>query len=329
VDEAQRRERQQAESRRTVLVALAANAAIMVVKAVGGVISGSSALMAEAAHSVADTANEGFLLASLSRSTREPDDAHPFGYGQERFLWAFVAAIGIFVAGAGFSIYQGLEALFVGGEESQFWIAYAILGFGVVAEGISLIRAVRQTRGEAAAQGISLRGHLRHSRDPTTKTVVFEDTAAVSGNVVALAGVALHQLTGSAAWEGVAALVVAGMLIFAAYSLARGASSLLVGQAATAHERREILAVFRERPEVDEVLQLLTMALAPDRLLVAARVDLTGGMDSEQVEDLSTDIDRAVRRRVPTVGEVFIDATDRDRFVRAERPHLGLAVDDA
>src|SRR4051794_4323387 len=131
------RERQHAESRRTVLVALAANAAIMLVKAVGGVISGSSALLAEAAHSVADTANEGFLLASLSRSTREPDDEHPFGYGQERFLWAFVAAIGIFVAGAGFSFYQGLEAIIGGGEESEFWIAYAILGFGIVAEGTS------------------------------------------------------------------------------------------------------------------------------------------------------------------------------------------------
>src|SRR3954471_20698617 len=126
---------QDIESRRTVLVALAANASIMVVKAIGGVVSGSSALMAEAAHSVADTANQGFLLASLSRSTREPDDAHPFGYGQERFLWAFVAAVGIFVAGAGFSFYQGIEALFGGGEESEFWIAYVILGFSVVAEG--------------------------------------------------------------------------------------------------------------------------------------------------------------------------------------------------
>src|SRR3954447_26263081 len=123
------RDRQQAESRRTVLVALAANGAILVVKAVGGVMSGSSALLAEAAHSVADTANEGFLLASLSRSTREPDDEHPFGYGQERFLWAFVAAIGIFVAGAGFSFYQGLEAIIGGGEESDFGIAYAILAF--------------------------------------------------------------------------------------------------------------------------------------------------------------------------------------------------------
>src|ERR687885_2161951 len=204
-------DRQHAESRRTVLVALAA----------GGVVSGSSALMAEAAHSVADTANQGFLLTSLGRSVREPDDDHPFGYGQERFLWAFVAAIGIFVAGAGFSLYQGIEALLGGGEESEFWIAYVILGFALVAEGTSLVRAVRQTRGEAAAQGVSLRGHLRNSRDPTTKTVVFEDSAAVSGNVVAIAGVALHQLTGKSAFEGIAALIVAGMLIVAAWHLAR------------------------------------------------------------------------------------------------------------
>jgi cation diffusion facilitator family transporter len=321
-------ERKHAESRRTVLVALAANAAIMIVKAIGGVVSGSSALLAEAAHSVADTANEGFLLASLARSTREADDEHPFGYGQERFLWAFVAAIGIFVAGAGFSVYQGLEALLSGGEESEYWIAYVILGFGVLAEGTSLLRAVRQTRGEAAAQGVSLRGHLRASRDPTTKTVVFEDTAAVSGNVVAIAGVALHQATGNAQWEGVAALIVAAMLIIAAFSLARDASSLLVGQAATEGERQEILAVFADRPEVEEVLQLLTMALSPDRLLVAARVDLTAGMDSEHVEEISTEIDQAIRERVPTVAEVFLDATDRQRFIEAERRGIGLIAEE-
>jgi cation diffusion facilitator family transporter len=322
------RDRQLAESRRTVRLALVANASIMVVKAIGGVVSGSSALMAEAAHSVADTANEGFLWASLSRSVREADDAHPFGYGQERFLWAFVAALGIFVAGAGFSLYQGLEALLGGGEESRFWIAYAILAFGIVAEGLSLMRAVHQTRGEAAASGVSLRGHVRQSRDPTTKTVVFEDTAAVSGNAVAIAGVALHQATGSAAWEGVAALIVAAMLAVAAFLLARDAGSLLVGRAATVAERRAILAVFAERPEVEDVLQLLTMALAPDRLLVAARIDLRGGLDSEHIEEVSTDIDRAIRERVPTVAEVFLDATDRDRFQRAKRPPLGIVLDD-
>jgi len=319
-------QRRHQESRRTVLVALAANAAILVVKAIGGVISGSSALLAEAAHSVADTANEGFLLASLSRSTREPDDEHPFGYGQERFLWAFVAAIGIFVAGAGFSFYQGLEAIIGGGEETLYWVAYAILGFGIVAEGTSLLRALRQTRGEAVTNGLSVRSHLRASRDPTTKTVVFEDAAAVSGNVVAIVGVALHQLTGSAVWEGVAALIVAAILVAASSSLARGASSLLVGQAATEGERREILDVLNARSEVEEVMQLLTMALAPDRLLVAARIDLTGGLDSERVEDVSTEIDREIRHRVPTVAEVFLDATDRDRFAEAERAPIGIQL---
>lgn len=319
------RERQHHEARRTVLVALAANGALMVVKVIGGVASGSSALLAEAAHSVADTANQGFLLASLSRSRRAADDVHPFGYGQERFLWAFVAAIGIFVAGAGFSLYQGLDAILSGGgHESTFWIAYVVLACGVVAEGTSLARAVRQTRGEAAASGASLRLHLRQSRDPTTKTVVFEDAAAVSGNLVAIVGVALHQTTGDAAWEGVAALVVAAMLVAAAFALARGASSLLVGQAASPREREAILDVFAHRPEVHEVLQLLTMALAPDRLLVAARIDLAAGMDSEQVEEVSTDIDRAIRARVPAVAEVFLDATDRDRFVASRRPPIGL-----
>jgi len=195
------------ESRRTVLIALAANAAIMVVKAIGGVVSGSSALLAEAAHSVADTANQVFLLTSLQRSVREPDDEHPFGYGQERFLWAFVAAIGIFVAGAGFSLYQGLEAILGAGEESEFGIAYAILAFAILAEGISLVRAYRQTSGEARGKGVSLRGHLQGSRDPTTKTVLFEDTAAVTGNAVAIAGVALHQITGNAVFEASAEFI--------------------------------------------------------------------------------------------------------------------------
>ncbi len=313
------------ESRKTVLVALAANAAIMVVKLIGGVVSGSSALLAEAAHSVADTANQGFLLTSLGRSTREPDDEHPFGYGQERFLWAFVAAIGIFVAGAGFSAYQGLEAILGPGEEEQsFTIAYAVLAFAFLGEGISLIRAVRQTRGAAADKRLAERSYLRGSRDPTTKTVLFEDSAAVVGNVVAITGVAVHQATGEPAFEGIAALVVAVMLVSAAFLLARDAQSLLVGQSASPAEREEILAVLRARPEVDEVLQLLTMALSPERLLVAVRVDFTPGIDSERLEDASTEIDRELRERVPAVAEVFLDATDKGRFARADRASIGL-----
>jgi cation diffusion facilitator family transporter len=317
-------DRKHAEARRTVLVALGANAAIMLVKAIGAALSGSSALMAEAAHSLTDTANEGFLLTSLSRSVREADDEHPFGYGQERFLWAFVAALGIFFAGAGFSAYQGVDAILGGGEDVGFTTAYGVLVFALLAEGISLVRAIRQTRGEARAIGLRTRDHLRTSRDPTIKTVVFEDTAAVAGNVVAIAGVALHEATGRAACEGVAALIIAAMLIVAALLLARDASSLLVGQAASPSEREAILDVLRARPEVEDVLQLLTMALAPDRLLVAARLDLAAGIDSEVIEDASTEIDRELRRRVPAVAEVFLDATDSDRFARARRAPLGL-----
>ena len=312
------------EARRTVLVALAANGAITLVKLVGGVVSGSSALLAEAAHSVADTANQGFLLTSLSRSVREADDEHPFGFGQERFFWAFVAAIGIVIAGAGFSAYEGFEALVSEPEPSKFGVAYAVLAFALLAEGASLVRAVRQTRAEAGGRGMTLASHLRSSRDPTTKTVVFEDSAAVAGNVVAIAGVALHEATGDLAYEGVAALVVAAMLLAAALFLARDAMSLLVGRAATPEERAAIRDVLDGFDEVDEVLQLLTMALSPDRLLVAARVDLAAGIDSERIEDVSTEIDRELRRRVPAVAEVFLDATDRHRFDRAGRPRLGL-----
>jgi divalent metal cation (Fe/Co/Zn/Cd) transporter len=146
----------------------------------------------------------------------------------------------------------------------------------------------------------------------------------VTGNLVAIGGVLLHQLTGDAAFEGAAALVVAAMLLLAAFLLARDASSLLVGRAASPDERAEILDVLRAPPEVEDVLQLLTMALAPDRLLVAARIDLTAGVDSERIEDVSTEIDRELRRRVPGVAEVFLDATDREHFARAERPPLGL-----
>src|SRR4051794_16087058 len=142
------------ESRRTVLVALGANAAIALAKLVGGVIAGSSALLSEAAHSAADTMNQIFLLVSLRFSRREPDVEHPFGYGKERFFWSFMAAVTIFVSGAVFSALQGIERITASGSEKEsFGVAYAVLGFALVAEGISLARAVRQTRAEARDAG--------------------------------------------------------------------------------------------------------------------------------------------------------------------------------
>jgi len=159
-------------ARRTVLVALAANASIAVAKLVAGLVSGSAAMLAEAAHSVADTMNQVLLLYSLAMGEREADAEHPFGYGKERFFWSFLAAVGIFVAGAGFSLYEGLHRIFGPAVETgSYGLAYAVLAFAFVAEGASLVRAWRHTRDEAAERRQSHGRYVRASRDPTTKTV--------------------------------------------------------------------------------------------------------------------------------------------------------------
>jgi cation diffusion facilitator family transporter len=161
------RSRDSGGSRRTVLIALAANALIMVAKLAGGLISGSTALLAEAAHSLADTANQGFLLTSIGLAGKPPDDDHPFGHGRQTFLWTFLAAVGMFVAGAVFAIGYGVMEISKGAEsESSYAIAWATLGIAVIAEGASWLRAVRQTRGEAQAAGRPWRAHVRGSRDP-------------------------------------------------------------------------------------------------------------------------------------------------------------------
>jgi cation diffusion facilitator family transporter len=308
----------QGAARRTVLVALGANASIAVAKLVAGVMSASSAMLAESAHSVADTMNQVFLLASLTLGEREPDVEHPFGYGKERFFWSFLAAVGIFVAGAGFSLYEGLHRVFgPASEEGSYGIAYAVLAFALVAEGTSLVRALRQTRREARTRRQSHVGYLRASRDPTTKTVLFEDSAAVVGVGLAFAGVALHHATGNQVYDGLASIAIAVLLAGIAVALGRDTRRLLIGEAATPEEREAIVAVLESRPEVDRLLEVLTMALAPDRLLVAARIDLADGLSTAEVERASSAIDHELRERVPGVWQVFLDATPRGEVARA------------
>jgi cation diffusion facilitator family transporter len=305
---------QRSESRRTVYVALAANAAIALAKLAGGLVAGSSAMLSEAAHSVADTMNQIFLLASLRFSEREPDVEHPFGYGKERFFWSFMAAVVIFVSGAVFSALQGLERILGGGGENEaFGIAYAVLGFALVAEGTSLARAVRQTRGEAREAGRPFAQFIRRSRDPTTKTVVFEDTAAVVGVLLALAGVAASQVTGDPRWDGVASLAIALLLACVAVGLGHQTYELLIGQSAEPEERRTIEEVMRRHPGVVDVGDLFTMVLAPDQLLVAVHFDVDDGYSGDDVERLTDELEEELRREVPSVFRVFLDPTPRNR----------------
>jgi cation diffusion facilitator family transporter len=310
----------QSESKKTVYAAMAANFAIAVAKLVAGLIGRSPAMLAEAAHSIADTMNQVFLLVSLSLGDRKPDEEHPFGYGKERFFWAFLAAVFIFVSGAVFSLYEGLHAL-LGNEqvEASFLISYAVLGFSLLAEGASLLRAVSQVRDVARAADVSLRTHLRQSNDTTLRTVLFEDSAAVAGVVLALVGVGLHHLTGDRFWEGLASIAIGVLLVVVAYALGRDNKGLLIGESARPEQRELLREVIMGHPEVEEVLELLTMHLGPNALLVAVRLDLQDDLNAGQVEQLSNRIDRELRRAVSEVSQVFLDATPRPRRVEQQR----------
>lgn len=298
--------------RRTVLIALAANAAIAVVKGLAGLVSGSAAMLAEAAHSVADTTNQALLLNAIRLAKRPPDARHPFGHGKERFFWSFLAAVVIFLAGAVFSIGQGVLELVAGGSEGSYLPVYATLVFAFIAEGISLVRAVRQTRSEAHERGRGWREHVRETTEPTSKTVVAEDAAAVTGLAIAAVGVGLHQLTGNAVWDAGAAILVGLLLVYVAFTLARDFRNLLIGASARPEDVDRIRSLLEEHPDVDEVLDLRTMYLGPRQLLVAARIDLADGrLDAEGIEQVANDLERRLKEAVPEVDQVFLDPTPR------------------
>lgn len=298
--------------RRTVLIALAANAAIAVVKGLAGLVSGSAAMLAEAAHSVADTTNQALLLNAIRLGKRPPDARHPFGHGKERFFWSFLAAVVIFLAGAVFSIGQGVLELVAGGSEGSYLPVYATLVFAFIAEGISLVRAVRQTRSEAHERGRGWREHVRETTEPTSKTVVAEDAAAVTGLAIAAVGVGLHQLTGNAVWDAGAAILVGLLLVYVAFTLARDFRNLLIGASARPEDVDRIRWLLEEHQDVDEVLDLRTMYLGPRQLLVAARIDLADGrLDAEGIEQVANDLERRLKEAVPEVDQVFLDPTPR------------------
>ena len=312
------------ESRKTILAALAANLIIAIAKTAAGLLGHSAAMLAEAAHSVADTMNQVFLLVSLSLGDRKPDETHPFGYGKERFFWALLAAVFIFVSGAVFSLFEGVRTLLGGslGAETAFLISYVVLGFSLVAEGSSLLRAVAQVRGEARAASKPLGRYLRDSNDPTVRTVLYEDSAAVTGVVVALVGVGLHNLTGDRAWEGIASIAIGVLLVWVAYTLGRDTKHLLIGEGARPEQRERLRQVIARHPEVEAVLELLTMYLGPTTMLVAVRLDLRDDLTAGEVEQLSNQVDHELREADPDVSQVFLDATPRPLRVPVERQRL-------
>jgi cation diffusion facilitator family transporter len=300
------------ESTLTVLVALGANALIGVLKLVAGLLTGSAAMLAEAAHSVADTATEGLLLAALKRSDKPADRRHPFGYGQERFFWALIAAVSIFVSGAVFAIYEGISTIVGEGEEQTLiWVAYAVLGGSFLLEGVSWLQAVKQVRREAKAHEQSVPAFLRTTDDPTVKTVFFEDSAALIGLVLAVAGVGLHQLTGSSFFDGLASLLIGLLLAGVAFVLGRTNKALLIGRQA---DPRLVYAVrdhLAARDEVEHVVDLLTMMLGTDKVLVCARLDFDDALEAADLERACVEIDDDLREKFPDLDEIFLEPVPR------------------
>ncbi len=320
------------ETKRTVIVAGVANVIVAVIKVIAGILTGSSAMLAEAAHSVADTLNQVFLLTSIFKSGRPADEEHPFGYGQERYFWSLLAAFGIFILGAGFSVFEGVLALMRPHSDSgSALIAYIVLVAAGAAEATSFLQAYRQMSKEAREENTELLEHVKSSPDTTVKAALFEDAAAMVGLALAALGIGLRQLTGSGVYDGAASIAIGVLLVVVAFRLGLDNKDLLIGKAADQRDLDELRHVIESTKGIDEVHELLTMHLGPEHLIVAARVSLADGLSADDAEDLADQIDRKLSDAVPEVSHVFIDPTPREaeRRERAgKRERLGLASPD-
>ncbi|MGY1716576.1 cation diffusion facilitator family transporter [Geodermatophilus nigrescens] len=306
------------ESTGTVVVAGLANLGIAIAKLVGGLISHSSAMLSEAAHSVADTITEVLLFIALKRGDKAPDARHPVGYGRETYFWALLACLATFTLGAGFSFYQGVETIIEGEEQGSPTVAYVVLAVSFVLEGASWLKAVRQVRSSARRWGTTPRRYLAETTDTTVKAVTFEDSAALVGLVLAALGLFLEQVTGDPVWDGVAAILIGVLLLVVAGSLARANVSLLIGQSVPASVQDRLRAELLDLPQVDDVPFLLTSVIGPGQLIVSAKVDFA---DTATVADIERASDEAERRLVAShagVRFVFLDPTPGDGRARAE-----------
>jgi cation diffusion facilitator family transporter len=311
------------ESVLTVVVAGLANLVIAAAKFVAGMISGSAAMLSESAHSLADTVTEVFLYVALRRGRKPADEQHPFGYGKESFVWAFIAALFTFIGGAGFSIYHGISTIVHGEETGDDLVSYIVLAVSFVAEGASFLRARRQVHSESERWSTSPVRFLRLTPDTTVKAVYLEDSAALVGLVLAALGLGLTELTGSGVWDGIGSVAIGVLLLVVASILARSNVSLLVGRAVPRRMHNEIAGDLCSIPVVDAVPVLLTMQLGPGDILVAAKVDFADDVTGAAIEAASDDAERRLRARYPAIRYVFLDPTRG----RAGRSHLDGGVD--
>jgi len=318
-----------------VLGALIANGLITILKFIAAVITGSSGMMAESLHSLADTTNQVFLLLGLRFYKRPASEKHPFGYGKERFFWSFIAAIFIFGVGASYALYEGFQKLWHPHPPEQLEWAYWVLGISLVLESASIGLALYQEIGEARHEGLTFAQYLRESKDPTAKTVLFEDTAALLGIIIAGIGIYLtdHQVGPAlfegqppgAFWDGLASMTIGVVLAIVAFSLARAARGLLLGEAATPKSVERIRQAILSHEHVCEVVELLTMHLAPKQILINAHVNFSDDLGTDDIEQVVNEVEDLIKKAEPKVDMIFLE-TARQSSAQQSEPmpqHIG------
>ena len=307
------------ESSLTVIIALVANALLAAAKTVAGFITGSAAMMAEAAHSWADTGNEVFLLIAEKRGRKPRDESHPRGYGRLTYVWSLVAAFGLFSAGAVVSIWHGISELFAEPEAPSFTINYIILAIAFVLEGTSFLQASRQVHGASQRWGMHPLRFVERTSNPTLRAVFFEDFSALLGILFAAAGIGLHQLTGQAIWDAVASIAIGVLLAFVAVFLMRRNMDYLLGEGSE-EMRLRVLAGLCHHPAIDRVTYLHVEWVGPSRLFVVAAVDLTGDDAESDLARRLRDVEKDIEDNDLIEDAILTLAHPDDEPLSGERP---------
>lgn len=293
------------ESLRTVVVALGANLLIAIAKTVAAVVTGAASMLAEATHSWADAGNEIFLFIAQRRAAKPADAIHPLGYGREVYVWSMFAAIGLFAVGAGVSITHGIQELLHPEPAESFVVAYVVLAVSFVLEGISFRQAAGQARRAARARNKDLLGHILDTSDSTVRAVFFEDAAALVGIVIATAGIAAHQITGSSVPDAVGSILVGVLLGVVAIVLIDRNRRFLVGQVADPQVRAAVLRELQADPAVERVTSLLLEVVGAGQILVVGSVDLVGDTPESEAARALAAVERRLRERPAIVGAVL------------------------
>jgi cation diffusion facilitator family transporter len=304
-------------SKTVVYAALAGNALIAVTKFAAATHTGSSAMFSEAVHSLVDTGNQGLLLFGMKQAAKPADKTHPFGYGKEVYFWAFVVAILIFALGAGVSIYEGMAKLRAPHPVTDVYINYAVLGFAMLFEGGAWLVAFREFR--ATKSHDSYLDAIRDSKDPTVFTVLFEDSAAMVGLIIAFAGIALGQWTGEPLYDAAASIGIGVVLALTALFLAYECKGLLIGEAASPAVVAGIEAIAEASAGTLRINEIRTLHFGPNDVLVTLSLDFADSLGSADVEAEISAMELRIKESFPEVSRVFIEAQSWTAHLAAAR----------